>query len=785
MNSSLLAGAMLFALPALSQSLPEQWQIIPQTHHLTLGLVEETGLYNRDQIREFFLEFDDPNYWTLLGQYYNTENYVSATLTVDGVVYPQVGVQFRGQTSYMNVQNSEKKSFAIKTDAFIAGQDIDGYNNFNLNNCFGDQSFMREFLYYSIIHRHVPAAKCAYVKLYLNGESWGLYPSVQQLNKDFLEEWYLSNDGSNWRADAGTTTPGGGGPGGGGGPSWGDGTAALNYLGMDATEYQQYYTLKSSSTTDPWGELIETCDVLNNTPLATLPAELPDVLDIDRTLWVLAVENAFADDDSYIYKGKMDYFCHRDVETGRMTIQEYDANSILSGNNLSWPPFYNANNVNYPLLNRIMQIPAWRQRYLAHYRIVLQDLLNPAVVNPILDQYSDMIDAEVQADTKKIYSYTQFVNGVTALQNNVQSRRNTLLNNAEVAQAGPSISSVTASTSQGEWINPLDGEAALVTAAVTAPNGVFEVRLYYSLAWAGNFEMVLMSDDGTGGDVQPGDGEYSAYLPAAGPGTIIRFYIEAVNNNTAKSVSYDPAGAEHDVYYLRVDPVWAEASPIVINEFMASNTSGATDEAGEMEDWIELYNTGSEPVDLTGWHISDSDWNIFKFQIPDGTVLNPDSYLILWADEDQLQGSLHANFKISALGEVIILINANDEISDLVSFGEQQTDMGYARVPNGTGSFVIQQPTFGLNNETPASVSDAGILRSMVYPNPVNDMLQFRVGQGIILRAELVDLTGRVIASYAVNSISGQMECSALAAGSYLLRLVHSNGTEVHQVVKR
>ncbi|MBK6563684.1 MAG: CotH kinase family protein [Saprospiraceae bacterium] len=60
--------------------------------------------------------------------------------------------------------------------------------------------------------------KANFVKLYINDQYWGIYLNVQQLNKDFLEEWYASNDGNNFRADSPTGTTGGGG--GGGGPQW-------------------------------------------------------------------------------------------------------------------------------------------------------------------------------------------------------------------------------------------------------------------------------------------------------------------------------------------------------------------------------------------------------------------------------------------------------------------------------------------------------------------------------------------------------------------------------------
>jgi len=762
-----------------AQNLPDQWAIQPEAHQLLIGKAGETGLYNRDVIREFYLEFDASNYWSLLAANYGTENFVTATLTVDGVSYPQVGVQFRGQTSYQQIQNSEKKSFAIKTDAFIAGQDIDGYNNFNLNNCFGDASFMREFLYYSLIRKHVPASKCSFVKLYLNGESWGLYPSVEQLNKDFLEEWFESNDGTNWRADA----PSSGG--GGGGPQWGDGTAALNFLGANASSYQSYYTLKSNTVTDPWADLIETCDVLNNTPIADLPAELPDVLDIDRTLWVLAIENAFADDDSYIYKGKMDYFCYWEMETGRMVIQEYDANSLLSNNNLTWSPFYHADNGNYPLLNRLLQVPMWRQRYLAHMRTVLDELLNPAVINPILQDYSAFVNAEVQADTKKIYTYAQFTSGVTSLQNNALTRRNNLLNNVEVAQVGPVISDVVASTDDGDWAQPLAGQDVRVTAAVGSPDGIFEVHLMVSNAWVGNFSTINMVDDGSNGDDVSDDGIFSAMISPLNAGAFIRFYIEAVGNSAAQTRSYMPVGAEHDVYYLRVDPVLAQNSSIVVNELMADNTSSQTDEMGEFEDWIELYNKGTEAVDISGWHLSDSDWNIFKWTVPKGTIIQPDSYLIVWADEDGVQGEYHANFRLSALGEIVMLINASGEISDYAEFGPQESDLGFARVPNGVGNLVNQAPTFAANNQAPIGVEEHSSDRLTIYPNPTSGWLSVRLEGVHAQRIEVSDMSGRTMLSH--SATSGElhtMDCSSLAAGTYIIRVYHSDGVAVRKLIR-
>src|SRR5690606_33172281 len=94
---------------------------------------------------------------------------------------------------------------------------------------------------------------------------------------------------------------------------------------------------------------------------------------------------------------------------------------------------------------------------------------------------------------------------------------------------------------------------------------------------------------------------------------------------------------------------------IIINEFSASN-SVYEDSFGEKDDWIELYNKGTEPVDIGGFFITDNLNQKTKYRIPLGdeeTVVQPGEYKLLWADEQVGQGPLHLSFKLSADGEQI------------------------------------------------------------------------------------------------------------------------------------
>jgi hypothetical protein len=167
----------------------------------------------------------------------------------------------------------------------------------------------------------------------------------------------------------------------------------------------------------------------------------------------------------------------------------------------------------------------------------------------------------------------------------------------------------------------------------------------------------------------------------------------------------------------------AAQSSVVINEFMASNQTYVTDENDEYEDWIELYNNSNSPVNIGGWFLTDNPDNLDKWAFPSNTSIAAHDYLIVWADEDSSQGPLHANFKLSASGEVLMLVNSSGNVLQDITFGQQEADKGYARTPNGTGNFVIKNPTFKANNDT--GISAVGDVKQQyllsISPNPVSD----------------------------------------------------------------
>ena len=213
--------------------------------------------------------------------------------------------------------------------------------------------------------------------------------------------------------------------------------------------------------------------------------------------------------------------------------------------------------------------------------------------------------------------------------------------------------------------------------------------------------------------------------------------------------------------------LFVNAQTVVINELMASNSSIIADPSGEFDDWIELYNNASEPFNLSNFYLSDNPDNLNKWKIPEGTVIPGNSYYIVWADEDSSQGLNHANFKLSSIEETLYLLDPDLTILDSASWLSLATDVALARNPNGTGSFVVQTPTFNADN-SPQSINDISESGFAVFPNPANEIITITAKQADALTV----YNAAVKAVYRSVIFSGQTEINtaAWANGIYLIK---------------
>lgn len=139
-------------------------------------------------------------------------------------------------------------------------------------------------------------------------------------------------------------------------------------------------------------------------------------------------------------------------------------------------------------------------------------------------------------------------------------------------------------------------------------------------------------------------------------------------------------------------------SQVYINEIMASNaTIHADPDYGNYSDWIELYNSSAQGIDLSGYFLSDDTTNPAMWQFQSGTVIPANEFLLVYADGTG--NGNHTNFRLAKDGEQVLLVNAQFGIMDSISYPYQLTDISYGREAGDTRVIgYFESPTPGTIN---------------------------------------------------------------------------------------
>jgi hypothetical protein len=196
---------------------------------------------------------------------------------------------------------------------------------------------------------------------------------------------------------------------------------------------------------------------------------------------------------------------------------------------------------------------------------------------------------------------------------------------------------------------------------------------------------------------------------------------------------------------------------VIINEFLASNNSCCTDENGDYDDYIEIFNPGDEPADIGGLFITNALGNVNEYyQIPSGndsTIIDPGGFLLLWADEESEQGVLHLGIELgSSDGDQIGLYLVDlTTVVDTLTYIEQTADVSFGNYPDGSGYWLYLNPTPGTSN-TLLSM-DHGYSMPEIYslyqnfPNPFNPVttLHYDLPEGSYVDIIVYDMLGNVV----------------------------------------
>ena len=715
-------------------------------------------LYATDTIREIRIYFNESNWDYVLDSLYveGSGSRLTGDVEIEGVYLDSVGIRYKGYSSVSTTRL--KNPFNIDLDYIINGQDYQGYDKIKLSNVIQDPSFLREIMSYEIARKYMPASKANFVNLYINDTLLGLYTNVEAVNKEFLSNHYGSRNNTFFKGNPATLDLNG------------ENANLSNSPGADSVNYYPFYNLKSDFG---WTDLYNFIDTLNNHV-----SSLENQLNVDQTLWMHAFNYSLINFDSYVGYAQ-NYYLYQDDNSLfnpilwdlNMSFASYrltDDSDFWSGFSIAEAivsdPLAHFNSVSVyprPLMRNVFNSERYRRMYMAHIRTIMEEnIVNASYYNRGLELQA-LADSSVMNDTNKFYSYSDFQNNLTNMVTDLidypgltqlMDARAVYLQTLPGYQGFPTLDTI-------DIVGPhIVGSNLAITLKVADADTVL---LAYRFADRSVFEKLQMYDDGMHGDGIAGDSVYGATIPEVA--NTIQYYFYAENDSAGK---FAPVRAAYEYYTLKTQ---IAPQDLVVNEFMASNVLSVTDQNGEYDDWIELYNNTTAVISTSGLYLTDTLGMLTKWPLP-SVIINPGDYFMIWADKDSDQEGNHANFKLSGSGEFLALSYADETIIDSVSYGSQFDDFTTGRYPNGTGPFQFLYPTFSYTNSITA-INESERIAIRLYPNPTKDLLIIATEQPVEIKTVRISTLLGDAVIFENLPASNQIDISSLADGIYVIQL--------------
>ena len=502
------------------------------------------NFYNQTGIRDIRLTFptDDWDKFLDSAKRARSEARLTGTLLVEGQRFDNVGVRYKGNSSYFGTRKRgvKKLPFNIKLPK---GQLIEGkYETLKLSNVSKDASFVREALSYEIIGTYMPAPKANFARVFVNEKQQGFYSNVESIDNHFVKN-RMNNDGylikcdPEWDINVPTNCPKGD-------------KASLMYVGEDSTCYMPIYEMDKGGS---WREFINFVKILNQEP-----EKIEKVLNVDQTLWMLALNNIMGNLDSYNGLLSHNYYLLRATD-GRFTPIMWDLNLSFGGfmseassttplsieSMQTYQPLKDMDNPKRPLISQILKNATYRKIYLAHIRTILNDWFVNGKYAQRAKELMQLIDNQVNSDKNKHYSYDEFKKNLTesvgsgeskivGIEELMVKRIEFLKNHPLVLRVPPKIENTpTPSVSE---------EKLTIKVKITGASRAFCcVRNDPSQP----YRYLPMSDDGKHNDEAAGDGIFGVVMDKK---TSLEYYIMAENE---EAVELLPARAGFEFFTFK------------------------------------------------------------------------------------------------------------------------------------------------------------------------------------------------------------------------------------------
>jgi len=465
------------------------------------------------------------------------ENMMNGEVEVDGKKYPGAGVRFRGNNSYQ--LGLKRNPLQIKLNHTDKNTKHQGYASLKLSSALRDPSMAREMLFYQIARKYTPAPRACYTKLYINDEYVGLFVNVESVDGQFLREHYNSEGNAFFKAGVDYKSPT---------PE----SCRQNIFG--SLEYEEnlacYKGNFEMSSAQGWLDLQELTRVLDRNP-----EKIETVLDVDAALWMLALNNAMVNLNSYSGNYSINYYLYKD-NFGRFQTIPWDLNLAFGsykntgkGSDLDLKelqkldPLLHAENPYKPLLSKLLANEFYRKVYLAHLRQILEENFANGEYETLARSYQTRIAKAFEEDPNKSYSTEEFqrslaetigkrskIPGIIEL----MSKRTRYLKTHPDLTALPSAVTDFSVQGRGKFDKQKINMFKINVKADRFPQ---RMHLYYRFGKDQDYRSMLMSEDMVGG-LPAGAKAFTALVDAPTEDAEIECYLVAEN---AGAVSFFPS----------------------------------------------------------------------------------------------------------------------------------------------------------------------------------------------------------------------------------------------------
>ncbi len=512
---------------------------------LNIALAQDTetekDFYDLSTVRQFNIIFEQQNWPDLLDSMrIHGDGMLIGDVEIEGKTYQNAGVRYRATKGFK--PGAKRNSLHIRLNYINKDQSHKGYKTLLLSNALRDPSMVREVLGYEIARKYMPAQQANYAKVAVNGKDYGLFVNIEAVDDQFLTKHFGSPSNTFFKCtpllDDDKSMPEG---------CKKNLFASLEYE-TKASCYTHNFQMLSK---EGWDDLIEMTRLLSEDIDA-----LQDVLNIDRTLWMLAFNNVLVNLNSYTGANSQHYYLYKD-NNGQFNPIITDLNfafgslkSIGSGSDIDpkdlyrLDPLLHADNPTKPLIHKLLANELIKKIYLNHIRTIVFDYFESGRYEELANQFQALIRPYFEQDPNREYNMEEFDTSLTTtigerskipgIVELMSKRSKFLKKHSGISVIPPEVESVVV-TKRAKFSNEIIKDFNIVA---NAENRAKRLVVYYRFEPSQKFEKAFMKDDGTQNDGTADDDIFGVTIVPKNGETTIEYFILSEN---AAAASFTPA----------------------------------------------------------------------------------------------------------------------------------------------------------------------------------------------------------------------------------------------------